>query len=71
VNRRSQTAALCFLCLLSAATTRAAASTSALDRLADDGKYIVDNLQLDLRDIATSPLHIADAATGVGIAYQW
>jgi len=29
------------------------------DRLGSDGKYLVDNVQLDAMDVATSPLHIA------------
>ncbi len=43
-----------------AATARPPDSPTLGGMLSDDLKYIVDNAQLDLRDIVAAPLHIAD-----------
>jgi membrane-associated phospholipid phosphatase len=57
--------AITLWCAVLVSSRAPAASLVSLSELgheaADDGKYLIDNAQLDLEDIVTSPLHIADA----------
>lgn len=52
-------ALLLLLVLASAATAQPPALSVAGRELTDDLKYLVDNVQLDVEDVATAPLHIA------------
>lgn len=57
-TRRSLLTTAC-ICWLAFADRVLAAN--ALGEITADGKYLVDNVQLDLVDVASSPLHIADS----------
>ena len=58
--RRILTAIVPILLILSSLARGETGSRTTCSLLGDDFKYVVDNFQMDMVDIVTSPLHIAD-----------
>src|SRR5262252_5591387 len=57
---RILTAIVPILLILSSLARGETGSRTTCSLLGDDFKYVVDNFQMDMVDIVTSPLHIAD-----------